>query len=148
MFLFEKQNMENSVVLLGQFQSSSMGSRTKATLALPALVVQMSHVCHDVNIYPKDLSLLFIRWWVFSEAEEAGWHCVFTDYPKRNTHIGLMRIRRWEKAGGAWSSSRVGHLCEVPCGDFRGSTLSLLQKLCLFYLCLSQALSLWFLPRG
>lgn len=57
MFPFEKQNMQTNVVLLGQFQTSSTGSRTKATLALSAVAVQSSRVCHGMNTYPEDFSL-------------------------------------------------------------------------------------------
>lgn len=48
--------MQTNVVLLGQFQTSNTGSRTKATLALSALAAQ-SCVCHGMNTYPEDFSL-------------------------------------------------------------------------------------------
>lgn len=107
MFLFEKQNMQNNIVLWGQFQSSNTSFRTKATLALPAMAVQSSHVCHGMKTYPEDLSLLLISWWVLSEAEEGRWHCGFAGYPERNTYIGLMRIWRWDRSEEHWAADEL-----------------------------------------
>lgn len=138
MFLFEKQNMQNKAVLWGQFQSSSVGSRTKATLPLPAMAVQSSHVCHGMKTCAEDLSYLSPGGFSQRLRKPGDTECL--QIILREIHIGLMRIWRWEKVRGALSSSQVGLLCDVPCGGFRGSALALLQRLCLFYL----PVSLWF----
>lgn len=135
--------MQNNVVLWGQFQNSNVGSRTKATLAVLAMAVQSSHICHGVHTYPKDLSLLFISWWVLSEAEEARWHYVFADYPGRNAHMGLMGIWRWERLEEHWAAQELDTLC-CALWAFRGSTLGLFMTIfCFTCLCLSLIPALW-----
>lgn len=94
------------------------------------------------------LSLILTSWGILSEAKKVRWHCVFTDYPKRSTHIGLMRIWRWEKVRAALISS--SELDPVWCALWGLQGLhsgSAAEALSVFSLCLSGSPSLVPAPR-
>lgn len=97
----------------GSFKAPAWAPEQK--LPLHCLLRLSSHPMFAMAWTPiLRFSLLFVSWEVLSEAEEARWHCVFADYPERNTHLGLMRIWRWGKVRGASSVSWVGPCVMCP----------------------------------
>lgn len=138
---FWKTKYAKQIVLWRQFQSSNMGSRTKATLALPAVAASHPMFAMAWTPIPR-ISLSFVSWGGLSEAEEARWHWLGVCRLSWERHTGLMRIWGWGKVGAALSSSWAGH-CDVPCERCR-APLWVCSRSCVCFV--SLLLSLWFLP--